>query len=149
MKKKRGFFSGLKKSTIITMVSCGSFVVMTFFSLLFFVKFPIKPSEKIITSMGRESIYRQNVSYSENTTTTQTIAETTATQTTTASTKHKEFVITITTGKGFKTEVKGHDVPVMDYDYDDYEEDDEEEETTETTTDYEYDEYNYNSEWYY
>ncbi|MDE5558582.1 MAG: hypothetical protein K2J32_13020 [Ruminococcus sp.] len=149
MKKKRGFFSGLKKSTIITMVSCGSFVVMTFFALLFFVKFPIKPSEKIITSMGRESIYRQNVSYSENTTITQTIAETTATQTTTASTKHKEFVITITTGKGFKTEVKGHDVPVMDYDYDDYEEDDEEEETTETTTDYEYDEYNYNSEWYY
>ena len=149
MKKKRGFFSGLKKSTIITMVSCGSFVVMTFFALLFFVKFPIKPSEKIITSMGRESIYRQNVSYSENTTTTQTIAETTATQTTTASTKHKEFVITITTGKGFKSEVKGHDVPVMDYDYDDYEEDDEEEETTETTTDYEYDEYNYNSEWYY
>lgn len=161
MKKKQGFFSGLKKSTIITMVSCGSFVVMTFFAMLFFVKFPLKPSERIITSMGRESIYKQNVSYSENTTTTtttQTTIETTATQTTMASTTHKEFVITITTGKGFKTEAKGHDVPVMDYDYDDYSDyDDEEEETTETTTDYEYEEYytdeydynDYNSEWYY
>ncbi|MCM1314538.1 MAG: hypothetical protein NC040_08980 [Muribaculaceae bacterium] len=142
MKKKQGFFSRLKKSTIITMVSCGSFVVMTFLALLFFVKFPLKPSERIISSMGRQGIYKQNVSYSESTTTTQTTIETTTQQTTANNTTHKEFVITITTGKGFKTEVKGHDVPVMDYDYSDYEDD--EEETTETTTDYEDDEYNYN-----
>ncbi|MDE6426947.1 MAG: hypothetical protein K2K89_12560 [Ruminococcus sp.] len=142
MKKKQSFFSRLKKSTIITMVSCGSFVVMTFLALLFFVKFPLKPSERIISSMGRQGIYKQNVSYSESTTTTQTTIETTTQQTTANNTTHKEFVITITTGKGFKTEVKGHDVPVMDYDYSDYEDD--EEETTETTTDYEDDEYNYN-----
>ena len=125
---------------------------MTFLALLFFVKFPVKPSERIISSMGRQGIYRQNISYSETTTTTtQTTTETTTLQTTTKKTTHKEFVITITTGKGFKTEAKGHDVPVMDYDY--------EQETTETTTaseyytnEYDYDEYNYedyNSEWYY
>ena len=145
MKKKQGFFSRLKKSTIITLVSCGSFVVMTFFALLFFVKFPLKPSEKIITSMGRESIYRQNVSYNQTTTTQTTTTETTTKQTTTASTTHKEFVITITTGKGFKTEVKGHDVPVMDYDYDDYSDYEEDNETiiTTTVTDYEDNEYDY------
>ena len=50
----------LKKSTIITMVSCGSFIVMTFLALLFFVKFPITPSEKIISNIGRKSIYKNN-----------------------------------------------------------------------------------------
>ena len=124
MKKKRKSFSRLKKSTVITMVSCGSFVVMTFLALLFFVRFPIKPSEKIISSMGRAGIYRQNISYNESTTTTTTVQTTSVTetdtrQTTTASTTRKEFVITITTGKGFRTGFEGHDVPVMDYyDYD-------------------------------
>ncbi|MDE6834368.1 MAG: hypothetical protein K2J39_09035 [Ruminococcus sp.] len=153
MKKKQKSFSRLKKSTVITMVSCISFVVMTFIALLFFVRFPIKPSERIISSMGRNGIYKQNVSYSENPTiqTTVSTVESTTLQTTTASATHKEFIITITTGKGFRTEVKGHDVPVMDYDYDDYYNN----HTTKTTTVYEDDndynnEYNYyNSEWSY
>lgn len=101
MKKSR---SKLKKSTIITMVSCGSFVVMTFLALLFFVKFPITPSEKIMASIGRESIYKNNNSES-NIITQTTVSETSqiTTQTTETST-NADFVITITSGKGFKTE---------------------------------------------
>ena len=159
MKKKHKSFSRLKKSTVITIVSCGSFVVMTFLALLFFVRFPIKPSEKIISSMGRSGIYRQNVSYSDNTTTTTTttqtvfsVTETDTRQTTTASTTHKEFIITITTGKGFKTGFEGHDVPVMDYDYYDYDYSyttyvDKQKETTTTTVTYNNyydDDYDYN-----
>lgn len=157
MKKKHKSFSRLKKSTVITMVSCGSFVVMTFLALLFFVKFPIKPSEKIISSMGRSGIYRQNVSYSDNTTTTTTttttqtvfsVTETDTRQTTTASTTHKEFIITITTGKGFKTEFEGHDVPVMDYyDYD-YSYTTYVDKQEETTTDYNYNN-DYDYDWEY
>ena len=159
MKKKHKSFIRLKKSTVITMVSCGSFVLMTFLGLLFFVKFPIKPSEKIISSMGRQGIYRRNISYSTDipATTTQTtlsVTDTDTRQTTTASTTHKEFIITITTGKGFKTEFEGHDVYVMDYDYDDYEDyinDNKEKITTITTYDgdeYDYD-YDYDYDWNY
>lgn len=102
MKKSR---SKLKRSTIITMVSCGSFIVMTFLALLFFVKFPITPSEKIMASIGREGIYKNNNTENTITTTQTTVSETSqiTTQTTETST-HTDFVITITSGKGFKTE---------------------------------------------
>lgn len=156
----------LKKSTIITMVSCGSFIVMTFLALLFFVKFPITPSEKIISSIGRESIYKNNnldsmavtQTSSETQTTVSTTSQTTATQTTTASATHSDFVITITTGKGFFT-TGGHmsamsDVSEKNDDYSDF--------IAEETTDiYNYDEqvytetdynesydYNYNDYYY-
>ncbi|MCM1507112.1 MAG: hypothetical protein NC177_08270 [Ruminococcus flavefaciens] len=121
--KGKGFFSRLKKSTVITMVSCISFVVMTFLALLFFIKFPITPSEKIMASIGRESIYRHNsveglevttasAVPETQTTTTSAVTTTTALQTTTASTTHSDFVITITTGKGFLT---GGRIPTIEY----------------------------------
>lgn len=133
MGKVKGFFSKLKKSTIITMVSCISFIVMIFLALLFFIKFPITPSEKIISSIGRESIYRNNniENLAAATTTTQhtTIQTTTDLQTTTATEKHSDFVITITTGKGFTSEGRSHSV---EYDADKYIADIEEEITTST-----------------
>ncbi|MDE6849080.1 MAG: hypothetical protein K2J44_07005 [Ruminococcus sp.] len=45
MSKGKGFFSKLKRSTIITMVSCISCVVMTFLALLCFVKVPVTQYE--------------------------------------------------------------------------------------------------------
>lgn len=141
--------SGLKKSTIITMVSCGSLIVTTFIALLFFIKFPITPSEKIMASIGRESIYRSNnvEGLEVTTTTTQTTTATqtsvsTYSQTTTTSTTHTDFVITITTGKGFLT---GGRIPTVPYmpeenisDYSDYTVD-----TTTVTDDYDYDSQTY------
>jgi len=147
MGKRKGLFSKLKKSTIITMVSCGSFVVMTFLALLFFVRFPITPSEKIMSSIGRESIYRNNsinsLAVAESSTQTQTTTSQTSvtTQTTTAYSRHSDFVITVTTGKGFRKNVNAHSV---EYDSDEYVsdyDDNSEEETKEeeTTEDYEND----------
>lgn len=157
MGKVKGFFSKLKKSTIITIVSCGSFIVMTFLALLFFIKFPITPSEKIMASIGRESIYRNNniEGLAATTTTTQTTTSQTTTglQTTTAPATHSDFIITITTGKGFSTGVKSHEVE-YDSDYDFDYSDDEEETTTATDenddindttyTEPDYNDYNYN-----
>ncbi|MBR1429857.1 hypothetical protein [Ruminococcus sp.] len=61
MSKGNGVFSNLKRSTKITLVSCGCFIALTALILLFFVMFPITPSEKVISSFGRESIYKQDV----------------------------------------------------------------------------------------
>lgn len=110
----KGFFSKLKKSTIITMVSCISFVVMTFLALLFFIKFPITPSEKFTAGLGRESIYRQNsVEGLEVTTTAETSSATTNEPTTTVTTTARtDFKITVTTGKGFRT--NGHTLTVSE-----------------------------------
>lgn len=150
MGKNKGLFSKLKKSTIITMVSCGSFVVMTFLALLFFIKFPITPSEKIISSIGRESIYRHNSAESlavtatavtdTQTTTATSLQTTTAVQTTTVSATHSDFVITITTGKGFFT---GGRIPTIEYNpdelTDDYMDIPEDTATTTVTDEYAYD----------
>ncbi len=137
MSKGKGFFSRLKKSTIITMVSCGSFVVTTFLALLFFIKFPITPSEKMTAGLGRESIYRKNsvegLEITETTSVSQTTSkadssQTTTTQTTAGTTsKRTEFTITITTGKGFHTGGRIITIPGNS-------EYDEQEETTEETT---------------
>ena len=61
MSKGNGVFSNLRRSTKITLVSCGCFIALTALILLFFVMFPITPSEKVISSFGRESIYKQDV----------------------------------------------------------------------------------------
>ncbi|MDE6092519.1 MAG: hypothetical protein K2G14_05425 [Ruminococcus sp.] len=122
MSKGKGFFAKLKKSTIITMVSCASFVVMTFLALLFFIKFPITPSEKFTAGLGRESVYRRNSVeglevISATTDVSQTTAEsvssvTTTAQTTAKTSKRTEFTITVTTGKGFLT---GGRIPTVPY----------------------------------
>lgn len=132
--------SVLKKSTIITMVSCGSFVVMTFLALLFFVKFPITPSERIISSIGREGIYRhdnvEGLAVAQTTTQTKDSQSSATPQTTTLSTKHSDFVITVTTGKGFRKKVTNNS---GEYDSGEYVADidgDDEETTTTTTTKY-------------
>ena len=61
MSKGNGVLSNLRRSTKITLVSCGCFIALTALILLFFVMFPITPSEKVISSFGRESIYKQDV----------------------------------------------------------------------------------------
>lgn len=161
-RKKRK--SVLKRSTIVTMASCGSFVVMTFLALLFFTKFPVTPSEKIMNGIGRESIYRDNSidSYAvAETTQTSATVQSTSTQTTAVTTKHSDFVITVTTGKGFRKNTTSHSV---EYDpdayvpeYDDEEEDENEEETTGLTDGYDdddnysygYDDTDYTYDWEY
>lgn len=110
MSKIAGFFDSLKKSTKITMLSCGSFVVLTLLILAFFIMFPITPSEKIMANIGRgENIFQDDgngpvqngVQQIETTVST---AKTTGKATTTkASTTRSKtsFTITITTGSGF------------------------------------------------
>lgn len=108
MSKKKSYFSGLKKSTKITVLSCGFFLLLTMIILIFFVMFPITPSEKVIAGLGRENISRN----SRQTTMVTTAAVTTtamdnvvvskaATTTTAETTTHKDFTITVTSGSGF------------------------------------------------
>lgn len=59
MSKIKDFITGLSKSTKITLISCGSFVLLTLLILTFFVLFPITPSEKAIASLGREGLVYQ------------------------------------------------------------------------------------------
>lgn len=59
MSKIKDFIMGLSKSTKITLISCGSFVLLTLLILTFFVLFPITPSEKAIASLGREGLVYQ------------------------------------------------------------------------------------------
>lgn len=56
MYKLKDFFGNLSKSTKLTMISCGIFIILTFVILLFFVMFPITPSEKVISGMGRAGL---------------------------------------------------------------------------------------------
>ena len=84
MSKGNGFFSNLKKSTKITLVSCGCFIAMTALILFFFVMFPITPSEKIISSIGRESISKKDPNVTATSTTTNV---TTSVKTTTVTKK--------------------------------------------------------------
>lgn len=107
MSKGNGFFSGLKKSTKITLVSCGCFIALTAVILSFFVMFPFTPDEKVM-GFGRESIFKQDteaatvapvtttvnddILIASNTYTTTTVKRTTAKKYTT----HK-----ITSGSGF------------------------------------------------
>lgn len=114
MSRGNGFFSNLKKSTRITLVSCGCFIALTAVILTFFVMFPITPSEKLISSFGRESIYKQDPQgtspvTSVTTTMTNDILISKATRTTTVTkVKRTEFTISITSGSGF---FKGQKIP--------------------------------------
>ncbi len=56
MNKVKEFFMGLNKSTRITIISCGCFVLLTLVILIFFMLFPITPSERVISSIGREGL---------------------------------------------------------------------------------------------
>ena len=107
MSKKKSYFSGLKRSTKITVISCGFFLILTMLILIFFVMFPITPSEKVIAGLGRENISRskgQTSPVSATTVTTTSLEDivvSKATTTTAQTTTHKDFTITITSGSGF------------------------------------------------
>lgn len=108
MSKKKSYFSGLKKSTKITVLSCGFFLLLTMIILIFFVMFPITPSEKVIAGLGRESISRSNRQTTMVTTTAVTttamedvVVSKAASTTTAETTTHKDFTITVTSGSGF------------------------------------------------
>lgn len=116
MSKGNGFFSNLKKSTKITLISCGSFIALSAAILFFFVMFPITPSEKIISSIGRESISKKEDSVTTVTSTTTTgndiVVATTTRATTTATRATKTDIPHITSGPGFYT---GQKIPSGDY----------------------------------
>ena len=110
MSKFTGFYESLKKSTKITVLSCGSFVVMTMLILAFFILFPITPSEKIMTNIGRGENMSQESGEPVQSgiptveTTVSTPAVTTAKTTTTKARTTRArttFTINITTGSGF------------------------------------------------
>ncbi|MBR4626130.1 MAG: hypothetical protein IKO47_00230 [Ruminococcus sp.] len=100
MGKVKEFFGSLKRSTKITLISCVSFVLMTFLILCFFIMSPITPSDKAGHTYGRESI---STDTTDSTITTSAAgvdisSDTTGKSTTTVTTTHKDYVITITTG---------------------------------------------------
>ena len=110
MSKITGFYDSLKKSTKITVLSCGSFVVMTMIILSFFILFPITPSEKIMTNIGRgENMFQENgepvqsgVPTVETTVSTAPVTTTKVTTTKPHTTRARTtFTINITTGSGF------------------------------------------------
>ncbi|WP_297959629.1 hypothetical protein [uncultured Ruminococcus sp.] len=107
MSKGNGFFSNLRRSTRITLVSCGCFIALTALILFFFVMFPITPSEKMITSFGRESISKQDTTTAPVTTAVTTmnddiiIAKGTRTTTASKTTAKKYTTHRLTSGAGF------------------------------------------------
>lgn len=106
MNKIKEFFSGLSKSTKITLLSCGCFTALTLLLLLFFVIFPITPSEKIIENFGRENLINEAHKQEEAGTTTVTgmidsiVTFTTTTKVSTATTTTGTFDINIYTNLG-------------------------------------------------
>ncbi|MBR6792462.1 MAG: hypothetical protein IKM49_05015 [Ruminococcus sp.] len=106
MNRVKEFFLGLNKSTRITLISCGCFILLTFIILMFFVFFPITPSEKAIARIGREGlVYNETDEQQVTTAVTEnnnTPAETTTTTVTTTTGVTTEPVrITFTTPEGF------------------------------------------------
>ena len=103
----KSYFSKLKKSTRITVISCGAFVGITMIILIFFVLNPITPSEKVIAGFGRENISRNNKTTDITTTAVTTTAledvvvTKVSTTTTAPTTTHTDFTITVTSGSGF------------------------------------------------
>ena len=113
MNKVGGFFNDLQKSTKITLLSCACMVMLTLILMLFFIFFPITPSEKVMSTIGRESSFKNNdpnsivtalpgaatTSSGEKASSTTKAASTAKyTGTTTTRTNYK---INITTGTGF------------------------------------------------
>lgn len=106
MSKVKEFFLSLSKSTKITLISCGCFILMTFLILVFFVLFPITPSERALASIGRESFINNEGSEAAVTTTEPavTTAAVTSTETKTTPSIYSEPLITFTTVSGFLSE---------------------------------------------
>lgn len=102
------FFANLKKSTKITLISCASFIALTLLILIFFVMFPITPSERVIASFGRESVARKNAESSIVVTSVAVTSDVVVSRvvTTTAydhAVSRTNYKITVTTGEGFFT----------------------------------------------
>ena len=106
MGKISEFIKGLKKSTKVTVLSCGSFVVLTLLILVFFIMFPITPSEKIMANIGRG----ENISQSGGTQPAQTavpgVGTTVSTTQTTVATNEKTKATKRTTTEGTRTNYK-------------------------------------------
>lgn len=87
MSKIKDFFIGLNKSTKMTMLSCGCFILLTLVILCFFMWFPITPSERAISSLGREGlVYNGTEDEPAVTTTAPAVVTGTGTTTTTVTT---------------------------------------------------------------
>lgn len=119
MSKIKDFFIGLNKSTKMTMLSCGCFVVLTLIILCFFVMFPITPSDRAISSLGREGlVYDGGTDEPAVTTTSVTVTEVTGTttRTTTTHTSMSGFIgADVTTlGSGY---LSGNVIPTGSYVY--------------------------------
>ncbi len=110
MSKKSGFISNLNKSTKVTMASCIGFILLTGIILVFFILFPITPSEKVLASIGRENVVNSNnenqsqnvteaASTEENTSEETDVSDTTTTKS--VSTTTRTVNIRITSGSGF------------------------------------------------
>lgn len=112
MSRFSGFVGGLKKSTKITLLSCSSFVLLTVLILVFFIMFPITPSEKIMSNFGRgENIFQGDDQNGSAQTAVPGVVTTDAsssaatekvsTARSTVSTSRTSFKLNITTGSGF------------------------------------------------
>ena len=100
MSKVISFFATLKRSTKITLISCVSFVLMTFLILCFFIMSPITPSDKAGHTYGRESLSPDDATNTTSVTTLagESVEVSKGTSTVTVTTTRKEYKITITTG---------------------------------------------------
>ncbi len=109
MKKNNGFLGNLQKSTKVTLLSCMSFIALTLLILIFFILFPITPSERIMASIGRENVSNNNQNNNADTalgivTTAKATSETVNTgiiEEETGTRPAKTYKIVITTGSGF------------------------------------------------
>lgn len=101
MIKIREFFVNLKKSTKITMISCGCFIALTVIILFYFILFPYTPSDKVLKAFGRENVSSVETVYTTTTGVVTSSNATTTTVTTTRDPNRTDFEIVITTGKGF------------------------------------------------
>lgn len=106
MSNKSGFVAGLNKSTKITVFSCIGFIILTCIILMFFILFPITPSEKIMASIGRENVLNGGSNGSSQSAvvgvvTTSSAAVTENMTTRPVSTTGRTVKIVITTGSGF------------------------------------------------
>lgn len=108
MNNKSGFMSNLNKSTKITMFSCLGFILLTGIILVFFIFFPITPSEKVMASIGRENVMNngsdgspQSITPAVITTVSGENEDIDTSTTTTGTTTTRTVNIRITTGSGF------------------------------------------------
>lgn len=86
MSKIKDFFMGLNKSTKMTMLSCGCFILLTLVILIFFMWFPITPSDRAISSLGREGLVYNETEDDPAVTTAASVVTGTGTTTTTVTT---------------------------------------------------------------